>query len=109
MRLCFDLDGTLCETPHTDDMSVDGLMAAYEAATPIWRRIRRLNALHDAGHHIAIDTARGNGSGVDFRDLTERQLSEWGVQYDELHVGRKPWADEYIDDRATNVDDWEAA
>lgn len=98
MRYCFDLDGTLCETEGMD----------YAAAAPIWRRIRRVNDLHAEGHYIVIDTARGNGTGDDWHDATAAQLAEWGVEYDELRVGDKPWADRYIDDRGTNVIDWEA-
>lgn len=106
MRFCFDLDGTLCNTPAPVD--ADDMADAYTAASPIHRRIRKLNALHDDGHHIIIDTARGSGTGHDFRPLTERQLSAWGVKYHELRVGEKTWADEYIDDKGTNVLDWEA-
>ena len=95
---CFDLDGTLCETDGMD----------YEAARPIWRRIERVNVLYERGHHITIDTARGPGTGEDWYQATAVQLARWGVQYDELRVGEKPVADEYIDDRGTNVTDWEA-
>lgn len=98
MRYVVDLDGTLCET-HGED---------YANATPIWRRIRKVNALHDAGHHVVIDTARGSGSGIDWSERTEAQLSAWGVKYDALRCGVKLPADVYVDDRAIHCNDWEA-
>lgn len=97
MRYCFDLDGTLCETEAMD----------YEAAQPIPARIEAVNTLHDKGHYIVIDTARGNGTGDDWYEVTRDQLDKWGVKYDELHVGTKPWADMYVDDRGANVTEWE--
>ena len=43
-------------------------------------------------------TARGTGSGIDWRDITEKQLEEWGVKYHELKFG-KPVYDLFIDDK----------
>lgn len=96
MRYCVDMDGTLCYT--------DG--EHYADAKPNWEAIARLNALYRDGHTIIIDTARGSGSGIDHRRLTQQQLTRWGVDYDELRVGHKVPADVYIDDRAINADDW---
>jgi hypothetical protein len=53
-------------------------------------------------------TARGSTTGIDWRELTVKQLAEWGVPYDELVMG-KPTADVYIDDRAINSMDWKRA
>lgn len=89
MKYVVDLDGTLCETDGED----------YEHARPMWDRIEALNALHRAGHHVVVWTARGNGSNEDYRALTEKQLDEWNVRRDGLIVGDKEWADVYVDDR----------
>jgi hypothetical protein len=95
MVYCFDIDGTLCT-------NTDG---AYERAMPFPDVIARVNALHSLGHRILLYTARGATTGIDWRELTERQLSEWGVRYEALYLG-KPTADLYIDDKAINAADW---
>lgn len=90
---CFDLDLTLCFTKGTD----------YENAIPIVNRIEKVNRLYQAGHIIKIYTAKGSKSGLDFYELTKKQLSDWGVCFHELHLG-KPAADLYIDDKAVAAD-----
>jgi SAM-dependent methyltransferase len=94
---CFDIDGTLCTNTH----------GAYEQSRPYPDAIARLNELYDAGHRIILFTARGSTTRIDWRELTERQLREWGVKYHEVLLG-KPHADVYIDDRAINTEDWKA-
>ncbi len=96
MIYCIDLDGTLSETTGTD----------YANAKPNDERIERVNALHDDGDTIIIDTARGSGSGEDWTERTASQLAEWGVKYGTLRCGVKIPADMYVDDRGVNVLDW---
>lgn len=90
MRYVFDLDGTLCRTEGMD----------YTDAMPDEIMIGLLNALHDAGHTIIIDTARGSGAGEKWHLRTATQLNEWGVRYHTLRTGVKIPADVYVDDRA---------
>ena len=97
MIYCFDIDGTLCTNTEGE----------YEDAEPYPHVIERVNALHDEGHQILLYTARGATTGIDWREVTERQLRTWGVKYHELYLG-KPTADVYVDDKAVNVDDWKA-
>ena len=52
-----------------------------------------------------LHTARGDGTGIDWSEVTARQLWDWNVPYDELRFG-KPWADLYVDDRAMNAHDY---
>ena len=92
---CFDLDGTLCTNTFGD----------YNSALPLSGSIALVNNLFNQGNTIKIYTARGSGSGIDWRPQTEIQLSDWGVCYHELFFG-KPEADFYIDDRSINVLDW---
>jgi D-sedoheptulose 7-phosphate isomerase len=92
---CFDLDGTLCTNTFGE----------YESALPLKSVINKVNNLFDLGNTIKIYTARGSGSGKDWREQTESQLSLWGVRYHELIFG-KPEADLYIDDRSVSVSDW---
>jgi hypothetical protein len=86
-----DIDGTICTATFGD----------YTKALPLTERIENLNRLYDEGHHLHYWTARGAQSGLDWKDLTEQQLNEWGVKYHELSFG-KPHYDIWIDDKAHN-------
>lgn len=94
MRICFDLDGTLCQTEGED----------YDGAQPIPYRVERVNRLHELGHHIIIATARGQSQVFAERQRilrnTRRQLVSWGVKFHELHP--KVFAHKYVDDRAVH-------
>lgn len=95
MIYCFDLDDTLCFGTSTN----------YEKAKPFIDRINRVNQLYDAGHTIKIFTARGSETGIDWRHITEEQLSVWGLRYHLLLLG-KPAADVYVDDKACHEKDF---
>ena len=95
MIYCFDIDGTLCTNTDGD----------YPNARPFQDVIDQLNRLSAEGHRVVLHTARGGTTGIDWREETERQLREWNVAYDSLHMG-KPSADIYIDDKAINFADW---
>jgi hypothetical protein len=95
LTYCFDLDQTLCLTDGVD----------YSTSRPIPDRISRVNKLFSEGHRIIIFTARGSVSGLDFTDLTESQLTSWGLRYHSLQFG-KPAADYYIDDKAVNSEEF---
>ena len=97
MRICFDIDGTLCLPAEGTDYK---FVFADKSVVEYVQQLKR------AGHTIVLHTARGSGTGTDWRHVTERQLAEWGVPYDELIFG-KPYADLYVDDRAVNVSDFE--
>ena len=97
IRFCLDLDNTLVNTEGSD----------YENSTPIPEAIEKVRKYHARGDHIIIMTARGSGSKVDQRELTEKQLEEFGIPYDQLIVGLKPGGvDIFIDDKAVNALDW---
>tara|TARA_X000001036_G_C20489934_1_gene729368 strand:+ start:431 stop:724 length:294 start_codon:yes stop_codon:yes gene_type:complete len=95
MIYCFDIDGTLCSKDNED----------YNFAIPYMDRIEIVNKLHDNGHKIILFTARGSATGIDWEELTKKQLSEWEVKYDELRFG-KPHADLFIDDKAQDIFNW---
>lgn len=95
MKYFIDLDNTLCYTNGSD----------YENSIPNKTRIDFVNSLKNEGHHITIWTGRGGNSGNDWRKLTEEQLKEWEVLYDDLLIG-KPCYDCYIDDKSFNVDSY---
>jgi hydroxymethylpyrimidine pyrophosphatase-like HAD family hydrolase len=92
MIYCFDLDGTLCTNTNGD----------YKNAEPFLKRIKIVNELHENGNKIIIDTARGATTGIDWLELTTKQLNDWGVKYHKLYVGRKLHYDIIVDDKAIN-------
>jgi len=93
---CFDIDGTICTNT----------LGKYLNAKPYPDMLRRINNLYDCGHTIIFMTARGCVSHVDYTELTEKQLNEWGFKYHKLITNQKPHADLFIDDRAVNVCEW---
>ena len=71
MDIYIDVDNTVCRTQGTD----------YPNAQPLPANIERFNRLYDEGNRIIYWTARGMKSGINWRELTERQLSTWGAKY----------------------------
>jgi len=103
MKYCFDLDGTICDTPMRPSDNKPG----YLEATPFPFMVEQVNRLYDEGHKIIIMTARGRGSGIDWTELTLEQLDRWGVKYHELEpMFHKPTADIFIDDKGINSEEW---
>jgi len=102
MRYCFDIDGTLCDTPNNEKGKPD-----YINATPIPLMVETVNRLYCEGHHIIMMTARGRGSGIDHTELTRKQLDEWGYMYHHLEpMFHKPTADLFVDDKGIEVTQW---
>jgi len=91
-----DIDQTICTNKNGD----------YENSVPKRERIAKINKLYDDNNTIIYFTARGMGTFNGnqamaiqrFYALTEKQLKEWGVKYDQLILG-KPAGDFYIDDK----------
>ena len=100
MRICYDLDNTLCHSAGGD----------YDNSTPIDGAKEHLQEMKAQGHTIIIQTARGmgrtNGNEYQaqylFTAFTNNQLREWGFEFDELFLG-KPAADLYVDDKGLRV------
>ena len=93
MNIFIDLDNTLCKTNGNN----------YMNSTPIYDRIEKVNQLKKDGNTIHIWTARGQNSGINYTELTKKQLSKWNINYDHL-ITNKPSYDLYIDDKSVNVD-----
>tara|TARA_R110002020_G_scaffold279009_1_gene494405 strand:+ start:80 stop:385 length:306 start_codon:yes stop_codon:yes gene_type:complete len=89
----FDIDGTICTNTNGD----------YEKALPFQEIVDKINELYKSGNTIKMMTARGSTTGIDWTDLTARQLELWGVKYHELIMNKKPHADVFVDDKAINV------
>jgi len=99
-----DIDNTICVTNKDKFGNYD-----YENSVPILKRISYINKLWSDGHVIHYWTARGSSSGIDWLDLTKRQLDTWGCKYHSVKCG-KPSYDVWIDDKAINAYDlppWE--
>jgi len=97
---CFDLDNTLCRTAYVDGRH------QYLQAEPIKERIEFVNKLYDQGHIILIETSRGSGSGANWFQDTVKQLVSWGLRFHTVRTGVKFAADFYVDDKATNAEDF---
>ena len=97
MIYCFDIDGTICHLVNDGN---------YENAVPIVGTVEAVNRLYDEGNTIILFTARGASSGIDWRDITEKQMLLWGLKHHKLICTGKPTCDVFIDDKAVNASDW---
>lgn len=108
MRICFDLDDTLCFGSKATDEGTD-----YTSCKPMPGAAQALAGFRESGHTIIIHTARGMGRAngnmgkaqAEIASLTFKQLEAWGFEYDEIYFG-KPSADIYIDDKALLASDF---
>jgi len=93
MKYVVDIDGTICNNTYGD----------YPNAQPIQNRIDHFNKLYDEGNEIHYWTARGGNSGLDWTELTMKQINEWGAKFTTCNTG-KPSYDVWVDDKAFNVE-----
>lgn len=106
MRICLDLDGTIC---HSRQGNED-----YSEVKPRPKAVEAIQKLKSGGHYIIIYTSRHMetcNSNVGL--VVARQaktllnwLDKYKIPYDEMWFG-KPLADVYIDDRAFRFTNWE--
>ena len=89
-----DIDNTICFAINNN----------YPNSIPLYKYINYFNNIYDNGNEIHYWTARGINSGINWDDLTIRQLKLWNVKYSTLNMG-KPHYDIWIDDKAINVGD----
>ncbi len=99
MRICIDIDGTLCE--------LKSYIGSYDKVLPLPGAREFIKRMRKEGHTIILFTARhmktcnGNIGLVVARQA--QTLFSWlrdnDIEYDEVHFG-KPYADIYIDDNA---------
>ena len=69
MRYCFDIDGTLCDTPQDSLGNPD-----YINSTPIPFMVEQLNSLYEQGDYIILFTAIGKSSGRTVIELGTEQI-----------------------------------
>ena len=92
MIIFVDIDETICYYEGNRE---------YPNALPNHERIKKINALYDEGNTIVYWTARGGTTGIDWTELTQKQLKEWNVKHHELKMW-KPSYDLFICDKAVN-------
>lgn len=95
MNIYVDIDNTICVT---DDALGDN---KYIHSVPIQNKIDYINSLYEKGDTITYWTSRGNRTGIDQYDFTEKQLQSWGCKYHKL-IMKKPSYDLLIDDKTTH-------
>ena len=95
-----DIDGTICHEVFLPSGSKD-----YKNHNPIYDRIEKINKLYEQGDEIHYWTARGAKSGIDYTELTTKQLDSWGCKYHHVSVGEKPLYDLLIDDKAKRIEE----
>lgn len=95
MHVVVDIDNTICTKTDGD----------YVNAKPHRDRIDKINKLYDDGHTITYWTARGMNSGIDWTELTHKQLQAWGCKFHILNM-KKPSYDLWIDDKAINSEEY---
>ena len=107
LRICIDLDGTICEIRKPEQ--------TYAEVMPKKGVAEKIHSLHSAGHTIIIYTARNMGStghniGKAMKNvgkITLDWLEKNSIEYDEIFFG-KPNADITIDDRVLPFkDNWD--
>lgn len=94
--IAVDIDETICNTPDNP--------RRYEESAPIYSNIEKINRLYDEGYKIIYWTARGSLTGLNWFDLTEKQLKQWGCKYHELKCN-KMFYDIIICDKALRIEE----
>lgn len=85
LRIFFDLDGTLCDTPA--DIDHDDVRDLIDRCTPRQAALLRLRQVHALGHKVGIITGRAPY----VRAATAHHLAQWlpGLHHD-LVVHHRP-------------------
>ena len=99
MIIYVDIDETICNYDEGDKYAERD----YARAQPIKKNIKKINKLYDEGHTIVYWTARGSISGLDWEELTLKQLDKWNAKYHHAGTG-KPNYDLFICDKAINTE-----
>tara|TARA_R110002096_G_scaffold243413_1_gene435554 strand:+ start:36 stop:362 length:327 start_codon:yes stop_codon:yes gene_type:complete len=96
MIIYVDIDETICYYKGERN---------YNLAVPYTDRIAKINKLFEEGNQIYYWTARGTGSGIDWKEVTKKQLKLWNCKYHSLNFG-KPVYDLFIDDKNINSEEY---
>ena len=107
MKICIDIDGTICALRKGGETYADVL--------PLPGAVEKIRALKDAGHYVILLTARHMATcGSNVGLVVARQgktLFDWlekhGIVHDEVWFG-KPHADVYLDDNGVRFEGWDS-
>ena len=102
MVIYVDIDDTIA------DYAVNDSNTEYHKARPIAINIDKINKLFDEGNTIIYYTARGSVNTHrrdEYRELTKKQLKEWGAKHHSLSVGEKPAYDLIICDKSKRIEE----
>jgi hypothetical protein len=94
MIIYVDIDDTICRSPK----DING-KSIYADAKPYRNRIEQINKLYNEGHEIHYWTSRGQVTGIDWTELTKKQLAGWGCKFTSIKMN-KPMYDWWIDDKS---------
>jgi capsule biosynthesis phosphatase len=105
MKICVDLDGTICENLRSG--------ITYKDVKPLPGAVETLEELKQRGYYIVISTARNmrtcnnNLGRVIARQgkIVFEWLEKYGIPYDEVLFG-KPHVDYFIDDKGIKFTNW---
>ncbi len=95
MIIRVDIDECIC---YYDEKRI------YDQAIPIKENIEKINKLYNEGHTIIYWSSRGIITGLDWFDLTEKQLKKWNCKYHELKLD-KPFYDIIICDKSKRIEE----
>lgn len=94
MIIYVDIDDTICYYENDNKGN-------YNMALPYYKRIEKINNLYDEGNTIIYWTARGTMTGINWFNITLKQLNDWNCKFHELRMN-KPAFDLFIDDKNVN-------
>ena len=103
MKIFVDIDDTICF--YEDGLDKFSKKRNYTDANPNFEYIAKINKLYDEGHEITYWTARGFVTGLDWVELTQNQLKEWGCKCHHISVGEKPAYDLLICDKTKRIEE----
>jgi len=103
MIIFVDIDDTICYYDGQKQTNAEINTVDYSKAIPYKDRILKLNKLYEDGNTIVYWTSRGSRTGKNWFQLTYEQLTQWGVKFTELRLG-KPHYNLFIDDKNVNSD-----
>ena len=106
LKICVDLDGTICETKSEGQ--------SYKDVKPLENAVETLEFLKQRGYYIVINTARNmrtceNNLGrviANQGKIVIEWLEKYCIPYDELLFG-KPHVDVFIDDKGMKFKNWD--
>ena len=96
MKIYVDIDETICF--YNGERN-------YEDALPLESNIKKINKLYNQGNTIIYWSARGTVTGIDWYDVTKKQLKEWNCNYHKLILGKKPDYDLLICDKTKRIEE----